>query len=459
MLSSEKAVLLSIAGLLITSGLRAADLPAAHLSLNPTVITADDESAGAAQEDQGLLMMGLDQLGAGKTLSDAKINIYGWLETGYTYNHRHSGASSGTVIIPGPFNHEWGNHYMINQLDLIIERGVDTAKFDVGGLIELMYGSDAARIHATGLGYNGSDPTDDNSPADGLAVDNLHPILQFDIPQAFVNINLPIGPEGLQVAVGKWISLLGYETIDPTQNAFYSHSYLFSAVPGTQTGILASYQVNKSLGLKLGITRGWEIALEDNNGCAIDVTGQVSWKFTDSFDALVNFNVGPENAGDTGHYRTAINPILNNQVTEHLKLGLEGLYVYDGGYNGNITGFSDGRSHAYGDTWGVAAYAGYKINDMFTLNARVEKAHGVIGTFAGVDLFDGFGTIPALSVYEITLGTTITPFPADKYLKNLIIRPEIRYDFTDSSAFPFFSAHNTTYKDQLTFAADVILKF
>ena len=302
--------------------------------------------------------------------------------------------------------------HLVNQFDLTIERGISTDKFDVGGLIELLYGSDAARLHATGLGYNGSDPTDDNSPADSLATDNLHPIMQFDIPQAYLNINLPIGPHGLQIIAGKWISLLGYrEKIEPTHDAFYSHSYLFSAVPGTQTGILASYQVNNGFSFKLGISRGWEIALEDNNG-AIDVTGDVSFKFTDSFEAVINFNVGPENAGDSSHYRTAINPILYNQMTDKLKVALEGLYVYDGGYNGNITGFSDGRTHAYGDTWGVAALLCQLQVQRYIHPQRPRRESprtSPARSAASTLLHDGFGTIPALSVYEITLGTGHRP--------------------------------------------------
>ncbi len=96
---------------------------------------------------------------------------------------------------------------------------------------------------------------------------------------------------------------------------------------------------------------------------------------------------------------------------------------------------------------------------MITLNARAEKAHGFLGTFAGVNFVDAFGVVPAVNAYEITLGTTITPLPKDPYLKGLMIRPEIRYDFTDSSKYPFYAANGTTYKDQLTFAADIILKF
>ena len=125
---------------------------------------------------------------------------------------------------------------------------------------------------------------------------------------------------------------------------------------------------------------------------------------------------------------------------------------------GNIAGFSAGRTHAYGDIWGAALYAGYTVNDNLTVNARLEKAHGFIGSFGGADFVDN-GGIPAVSVYEITLGVTVTPLPKDPCLKGLAIRPEIRYDFTDSTANKFFYAGGKEYKDQLTFACDVVFAF
>ena len=64
-----------------------------------------------------------------------------------------------------------------------------------------------------------------------------------------------------------------------------------------------------------------------------------------------------------------------------------------------------------------------------------------------------------LSAYEATLGVTITPFPHDPIGRNLMVRPEIRYDWTDSSAFRFYPANGTLWKDQLTFGADVIFQF
>ena len=443
----RSAVLMAVAGLLACSGFAMADSP--KLSLDPTVITAD------ATAPQGLLMQGLDKVGVGKTLEDAKINIYGWVESGYTYNHRHSGDNFG-FIIPGPFNHEVGNHYMLNQAVLRFERQVDTKKFDVGGLIEFMYGSDSGPLHPYGgLGFDGSDRSDNKDPSDPDGTSNFNPKWQVDFPQAYVTINLPVG-NGLQLMVGKFATVVGYESFDAISNPFYSHSFIFGAEPFTHVGVLGSYQLNDQLGLKLGISRGWDMATEDNNG-SIDVIGQVSYQFNKQLNFAFNYTVGPENANDSSHYRVAANPIVTFQATDALSFALEGIYVYDGGLNGD----GPAITHAYGDVWGAALYAGYKVNDNLTINGRLEKAHALIGTFDGYNLGQNLnlGGIPAISAYEITLGVTVKPMPKDQFLKGLSIRPEIRYDFTDSSAYSFFPANGTTYKDQLTFACDVIFAF
>jgi hypothetical protein len=451
---------MAVAGLLASSGFAMADttdVRNASLSLDPTVITAQASATPAANDS--LLMSTLDRAGAARPLSDLGLKLYGWVEGGYTYNHRHHGD---TLIIPGPFNHEYGNHFMLNQLVLRFERGVDATKFDVGGMVELMYGSDAARIHSTGLGYNGSDATDDGSPSDPLAVANLHPIWQFDIPQAYIDVNIPIG-NGLKVRAGKFVTLLGYETIDPRTNPFYSHSYLFGLVPFTHTGVLGMYQISDQFSVTAGVTRGWDIALEDTNGCAIDVIGQFAYTPNKQLAFYLNYSVGPENAGDTGHYRTAIDPVITWQVTDQLKLGAEGLYIYDGGINAGL-GDND-STHAYGDAWGLALYASYRVNDYVTVNGRVEKAHTYLGNFANSalvsqgqgDITGLFGGIvPTLNAYEATLGVTITPLPQDPIGKNLSIRPEIRYDWSEDSLYP---TGGRTFKDQLTFGADVIFTF
>jgi len=435
-----KAAFFAVAGLLASSGIALADnAPKTSLSLDPTVITAD------AAADRAPLMMALDKVGGAKPLDDLGLNIYGWVEAGYTYNHRHHGGEG--PIAPGPFNHEVGNHFMLNQVDVRFERTVATDKFDVGGLVEVMYGTDANAIHSTGWGFNGDDATTDSTPE--ANDDRYHPMYQFDVAQAYLTVNVPVG-NGLKLTVGKFVTLIGYETVDPRQNAFYSHSWIFGAMPFSQTGVLGTYTFNDQLTATAGITRGWDITMEDNNGCAIDAIGNFVWTPNKQLNFTLVWNVGPENAGDTSHYRTVIDPIVTWQVTDQLKLAFEGLYVYDGGLNqpGPL------GSHAYGDVWGGAFYASYMINDMVTANLRLEKYHSYAASFGSLaGLTD---TPTTLNVYSITLGTTITPMPKDSLLKNFSVRPEVRYDFSEDHV---FSQHGASFKDQLTFAADVIFKF
>jgi len=449
MFHRKDAVYLAVAGLLMSSGLVKAGT---KLSLDPTVITADDAPA-----DRAPLMAVLDKAGAAKPLDDLKLNIYGWVEAGYTYNHRHHDGNGSTGIAPGPFNHEVGNHFMLNQVDLRFERQVDSSKFDVGGMVEVQYGTDAKLIHSSGLNFGGTDPSTDSNPADGIN-DKYQANYEFDLTQAYVDVNVPVG-NGLKFRVGKFVTLLGYETIDPRGNPLYSHSYVFGALPFTQTGVLGMYQLNDQWAFTAGVTRGWDQTLEDSgpNGgsCAVDGLGQVSWTPNKQLTALLNWSVGPQNFGDTSHYRTVIDPIVMYQVTDAFKIGAEGLYLYDGGLNGDAFAVP-AVTHAYGDVWGGDLYLSYTLNDYVTLNSRLEKIHTSATGVGAITTSSG----NSLSIYSITLGATITPLPKDPWGKNISVRPEIRYDFSDSSANPPFAvAGGNNQKDQLTFAADVIVKF
>jgi len=438
----KDAVLVAVASLLASCGFAMADDNTAKLSLDPRVVTA------AAPADQAPLMGLMDKAGMGAPLASAGVNLYGWIEAGYTYNHRHHGSSE--PIAPGPFNHEVGNHFMMNQLVLRAEKIVDPTKLDVGGLIEVSYGTDMGFIHSSGWGFNGNDPTDDGNPFDSVP-DKYRANYQFDVTQAYVDVGLPVG-NGLTLRVGKFVTLLGYETIDPRGNPFYSHSYAFNALPFTHTGVLGIYKVNDQMTVTAGITRGWDMTMEDINGCAIDFLGQVAYQINPQIKAYLNLNVGPQNFDDTGHYRTVINPIVTWQVTDQLKVGVEGLYIYDGGMNANATG----STHAYGDVWGAVVYLGYTINEYVTANARIEKYHSYSSSVGPAAGFGGEGFVPTVNVYSTTLGVTITPLPKDPIGKNLSIRPEVRYDFSEDEV--FFTG-NQSFKDQLTFGADVIFKF
>ena len=65
-------------------------------------------------------------------------------------------------------------------------------KWDIGFGLDMMYGSDGRIIHANGLdGYNST----------------VHPINQFDLTQAYLQVFIPVG-HGIEVTAGKFADVL-----------------------------------------------------------------------------------------------------------------------------------------------------------------------------------------------------------------------------------------------------------
>ena len=73
---------------------------------------------------------------------------------------------------------------------------------------------------------------------------------------------------------------LGYETIDPSTNPFYSHSYIFQfGLPFKHTGALTATHVNRRLDVYAGIDTGTNTTfgpLGDNNGAVGGIGGSAS---------------------------------------------------------------------------------------------------------------------------------------------------------------------------------------
>src|SRR5207237_7206975 len=58
---------------------------------------------------------------------------------------------------------------------------------------------------------------------------------------------------GLDLKLGVWHTIIGYETFDAGNNPNYTRSYGYSIEPTTHTGLLASYQVSSVLGIAAGV--------------------------------------------------------------------------------------------------------------------------------------------------------------------------------------------------------------
>ena len=204
----------------------------AGLTLDTPVYLQASQQKPADTSLMGLAdKVGLDVAGTGFTIG-------GWVEGSWTYNFD---TPAGGINVGRSFADFEDQDPTLNQIVLFVDRAVDTKKFDIGGRVEFMWGADARGIHSNGLfdhyGFN-----------DG-------PNNQFDLTQAYVDLSLG---GGLKIRAGKFVTTVGYEYINPNQNALFSRSFLFNfAIPFTHTGVLAFYDVNDKFQVYGGITRGW----------------------------------------------------------------------------------------------------------------------------------------------------------------------------------------------------------
>jgi hypothetical protein len=275
----------------------------------------------------------------------------------------------------------------------------------------------------------------------GNANPQLTPPEQFDLTQAYVDAYIPVGT-GLTLTAGKFVTLLGYETINPTTNALFSHSYLFGfAIPFTNTGVLAKYQLNNQWTATAGFTRGWDQALKDNNGDGIDVIGQLAYTSYNvkGLSGYFNFIAGPE-SGD----------VVADHVNRYWRSVGDLIVSYAYGDNWTFAGNADfgyepkaGTNGKDANWYGAALYATYKFDPHVSATVRGEY-------FNDDDGARGIGA----EVYEATAGLEITPFPTNEYLANLLFRPEFREDWSPKNVFD-----GGTQPNQSTVAADLIYKF
>jgi hypothetical protein len=253
----------------------------------------------------------LNKTPLGKPLSDANITIGGYSEYGYFYDFTVPRDTTPAKTFPGNgifFPGPYKNSFIQDQMDLNITRAIDPTKgkFDIGGTVEIMYGRDATFIHSNGI-------------LDNQVKNGSGGFAQFDLTQAFITVGIPMSNgQGLLLTGGKFVTPMGYETINPTNNPFYTHSYLFSyAIPLTQTGITAEYIYSDKLNFMAGFTRGWNQSSLDNNG-AIDFIGDINYTVNDKMSVSGLLSFGPEATKNNGDYWFVPEGILHYKMSDQL---------------------------------------------------------------------------------------------------------------------------------------------
>lgn len=300
---------------------------------------------------------------------------------------------------------------------LYIGRKVDGASgFDLGGRIDVMYGTDAQKTQAFG------NPTSLGVPAGfapgyGTYDASLdHGIYGWAIPQAYGEI----AAGDLSVKVGHFFTPIGYEVVPATGNFFHTHSYtMFNSEPFTHTGALATYSGFEALTLYGGWTAGWDTGFDQFEsgsmflgGFGIELTENITFTYLNTYG-----NFGWRDFGGDDSYEHSM--VLSVQLTDNLQ------YIGQSDYLNTDNQAQVQANGLAAETIGLNQYLLYKWSDLISVGGRLE-----------------WWKAESTSYYEATGGVNIHA------LDNLVFRPEFRQDWAPGIGL-----------DQDTVAIDAILTY
>ena len=315
---------------------------------------------------------------------------------------------------PYAFNAGKQDGFNLDVAKLTIERPLDEAQWSAGYKTDLLFGPDANALA---------------TQSSGTAAD-------FGIKQAYVALRAPVG-NGLDMKLGVWDTIIGYESFDAGSNPNYSRSYGYTVEPTTHTGVLVTYQLLDSLGFSAGIANTMGPVINARSPRAEShKTYMTSLAFTVPEDA--GFMAGStvyagviEGFGGSTEEDQAnfyLGATFNTPVAG-VKAGAAFDYVAD------ILGLEGADARTY------AGYLSFQATEKTSIHARAEYAD--LDDIFGSDIFALTGTLQ----YDLW--------------RNVLSRLEVRWDH-DASGNESFGGDTLgagDKKNYFTVAANLIYKF
>jgi hypothetical protein len=188
------------------------------------------------------LMAALGNTAVGQAMSDAHIQVYGWINAGGNLsNNTVRGGNAPAAYDYNP------NTVQLDQAVVYIERLPDTVQkdhVDWGFRIAPIYGENYRYTTAFGLW--------------SYQLLNQNKNYGYDMPMAYGEVFIPQLAEGLLVRFGRYISIPDIEAQLAPNNYMYTHSMTYTFDNYTNTGINATLAVTKNWMLQAGFNVGTE---------------------------------------------------------------------------------------------------------------------------------------------------------------------------------------------------------
>ncbi|MGH9354254.1 MAG: outer membrane beta-barrel protein, partial [Terriglobia bacterium] len=179
----------------------------------------------------------------GQAIKKSGIQVYGWLDGGFNIS---SSDRPGYSNLPMAYD-EKPNSFQPDQEVLYIERQPDTVQtghFDWGFRLANLWGLDYRFTTAKGIF------------SQQLLKRNQE--YGYDPVMAYVDLYWGQVADGLNIRVGRYISLPDIEAQLAPNNYTYSHSLLYTYDCYTQTGIVGTLKLNNNWTVQAGLSGGCE---------------------------------------------------------------------------------------------------------------------------------------------------------------------------------------------------------
>ncbi len=367
-----------------------------------------------------------------------RIKVYGWLNGGFNVStsNKGDGANAPASYYSNP------NRVTPDQQVLYIERlpnSVQTEHVDWGFRFAQLYGQDYRYTTAKGI-----------FSQQLLARNHEY---GYDPVMFYLDLYVPKVAKGMNIRMGRYISLPDIEAQLAPNNYTYSHSLLYSVDPYTQTGIVASIKLSDHWLVQAGLSGGNDVAPWTKDA-QLTFTGCVDYTWHKGGDALYTC-AGSVNAGKYAYNN--IQPYYEtwyHSISPHWHTATETWYMYERkvpSIAGNVakpipteTGANGafcaaGKLTCFAPEVAVVNYLEHEFNPHNYLSIRNEFMDDIRGQRTG------YATRYSehLIGYGHWIGTTI------------LIRPEVRLEHAyDRPAYDLGTKHS-----QFVAAGDIIYHF
>src|ERR1017187_95941 len=172
----------------------------------------------------------------------ATTTISGYVDTSAQWNFGTGNANLPVYTPNGAAGSTKADGFNLDLVALTISKPVGEGDWGAGYNATLLFGPDAT-------GYN-------NSVGSSAS--------DFSLKDAYVDLHAPLG-NGLDLKLGTFTEILGYEVYETGNNPNYTRSYGYEIEPTAMTGGLATYQVTPAISAQAGVANTWSAGINSRS--------------------------------------------------------------------------------------------------------------------------------------------------------------------------------------------------